>query len=1022
LEIKIREGAKVPRCGQRPFNREEALEAKKQLDELIKKGKVRTSRSGSAAPTLFVKKADGSKRWCMDLRRLNEITLTDSNQAPLQETARERLKGAKYFTRLDMRDGYHHIRIKAGDEHKTAFLTEYGLYEWTVMCFGLKNAPAEFARYMNDILHEHLNDFVVIYFDDIVIFSDTIEEHWNHVRKVLQKLKEKRINLKLSKCEFAVTETKYLGHVVNGEGTRMQEEKLKAILEWPTPEENKDIEEFRGLAGYYRQYVDRFSKKMEPLNERIRSGIFDWKQEEEKAFRDVKEAFRKNEFLILPDTEKQFWVHADASDYAIGAEISQLDKNGKRRPVLFYSRKLLPAERNYTTADKEMLAIFQTLKKYRHLLQGTKLPVIVRSDHKNLRTFMTTKELNGRQARWAEELSEYNFRIEHVKGKENIVADALSRRPDHREKRESEKTQLLIEEEGALIVNPQCKIGLIRFENTDQDLMTDIKEKAKKCERTDLQENGQGFKTFKGLIYVAKDSEQKLLQRFHNDIREGHPGVDRTVEKIQREFYFPGMYRKIRKYIKNCDSCQRNKNDYNKKHGYMILDEDKPSRPWEVITADFLEMPTTTDAQGIIKLNELLVVTDKFSKQVVLIPTRKEADTDEVYEALWEKVFSFYGIPRRIISDRDKIFRTTRWRTLMNEIGSEPSLSTAKHQQTDGQTERKIQELRAYLRHYLDFDQKNWRELTPMAQFAANDARNATTGESPMLITCGYERTIGDKEKETGETTKWVERMKNIHRQVKLDIDWQEAETKKYYDRKRSKAEELNVNDRVYLRRRTTGEKTYNIRTERTATKLDAVKLGPFIVEEIQAHDNVKLRLPERMRVHPVFHRSLLVKTNNPEFDGDVACEEYEVDRLINKRKVEGVTEYLVRWKGFTEEDDSWEPTKNLHCPDLVKEFEKNFRSKPTKRQVDGEATAAEQDIRKPTHGGTLRAHRTQGDGPLTRDATKNSSDRERYNQRNGRKSKTPHKVDSFRDKTYRTGKNESQMQGRAKTRIDGET
>ena len=226
------------------------MEAKKQLDELIEKGKVRVSRSESAAPTLFVLKADGTKRWCMDLRKLNEVTETDSNQAPLQDTAREKLRGAKYFTRLDMRDGYHHLRIKKGDEHKTAFLTEYGLYEWTVVCFGLKNAPAEFARYMRDNLREYLNDFVVVYFDDIVIFSDDLETHWKHVKQVMQRLKEKRINLKLKKCEFAVRETNFLGHVINGDSMKMQEEKLKAILEWPTPKECKDVEEFRGMAGY----------------------------------------------------------------------------------------------------------------------------------------------------------------------------------------------------------------------------------------------------------------------------------------------------------------------------------------------------------------------------------------------------------------------------------------------------------------------------------------------------------------------------------------------------------------------------------------------------------------------------------------------------------------------------------------------------------------------------------------------------------------------------------------------------
>jgi hypothetical protein len=586
---------------QRPFNREEALEAKKQLEELIKAGKVQISRSESAAPTLFILKKDGTKRWCMDMRRVNENTITDSNQAPLQETARERLRRAKYFTRLDMRDGYHHLRIKAGDEHKTAFLTEYGLYEWKVMCFGLKNAPAEFARYMSDNLREFLNEFVVVYFDDIIIFSDNLEDHWKQVRLVLQRLKEKRINLKLKKCEFAVRETEYLGHVINGENMRMEDEKLKAILEWPTPTNCKDTEEFRGMAGYYRQYIDHFTDRMETLNELIRHKKFKWMKEEERAFNNVKDAYRGDKILMIFDHEKQIWVHADASDYAIGAEISQLDKNGKRRPVLFYSRKLLPAEMNYTTADKEMLAIVQTLKKYRHMLQGTKFPVIVKSDHKNLRTFMTTKELNGRQARWAEELSDYDFRIEHIKGKENKVADALSRRADYREnKEEKEKMPMLIEENGSLKINKQVKMKMMHMENEDEKLLKEIKKSTKQDkERAELPIEEDGLKRFKGMIFVPKENEKAVMERFHDGILEGHPGIARTMEKIQRSYYFAGMYRKLKRYIKECDSCNRNKNDYQKPKGKMTLEKEPPNEPWKKVTADFtMEMPKTTNIAG----------------------------------------------------------------------------------------------------------------------------------------------------------------------------------------------------------------------------------------------------------------------------------------------------------------------------------------------------------------------------------------------------------------------------------------
>jgi hypothetical protein len=494
----------------------------------------------------------------MDLRLLNNVTITDANQAPLQETAKEKLQGAKYFTKLDMRDGYHHLRIKEGDEHKTAFLTEFGLYEWRVMCFGLKNAPAEFARYMTDNLYDFINEFVAVYFDDIIIFSKDLKTHWEHVRKVLKKLREKRINFKLKKCVFAEKEVPYLGHIINGTTTRMQEEKIRAIQDWPTPKQTKDIEEFRGLAGYYRQYVNKFTDLMEPLNEKIRTRTFSWGEAEEKAFKEVKSHYNENQILILFDYEKQVWVHADASNYAIGSVISQKDAQGRLRPVLFYSRKLLPAEMNYATPDKELLAIVQTLKKYRHYLQGTKYPVIVKSDHQNLKTFTTTKTLNARQARWAEELSSYDFVIEHVKGKENIVADALSRRPDYREKEANEeKAGMLKEEKGVLKMNT---VRMVSTEISNDNLVKAIKEATERDEeRKDLKKDEDGLMRFNGLIFVPKTVEQETIQAHHEGLENGHPGITRVMEKIQRNFYFPGMYRKVKKFIMACDSCNRKK-------------------------------------------------------------------------------------------------------------------------------------------------------------------------------------------------------------------------------------------------------------------------------------------------------------------------------------------------------------------------------------------------------------------------------------------------------------------------------
>jgi hypothetical protein len=919
LAIKLKKGAVLPKVKQRRYTREDSLEIKKQLTELLQKGKIRPSRSDSAVGTLFVPKADGTRRWCMDMRPVNNATIPDENKSPLQDITRERLIGAKYFTRLDMRDGYHHLRIREGDEKHTAFITEYGLYEWTVACFGLRNAPAEFARFMSKVLMEFINDFVVVYFDDIVIFSKDLEEHWIHVEKVLKKIKEAKINLKAKKCEFAVMETKFLGHVVNGNEIRMQEEKIATIMNWPTPKTLKHIEQFRGMIGYYRYYIKHFTDVLKTLNQKLKEKVFTWNKKDDEAFKTAKEKVRDS-VLGLHDPEKEIFVHTDASDYAIGAEISQINQeNGKLRPILFYSRRLTPAEENYTTADKEMLAIVATMKKFPHYLRGTKFQVVVKSDHKNLSNFTTNKELNARQARWAEDLSAYDFRIEHIAGKSNIIADTLSRNPDYEKEEKTKRSfQMLEEKEGNLILNREVKIKMITFKDEDNCLVEDIKKETKK-EKNDTAIEEDGFRRFQGLIKIPRSMEERVISRYHDDPREGHQGETKTLEKIQRNLYFSGMTRKIKRYIGKCEKCQKGKIDTRKPYGLMEKWQHELKTPWRHITMDFVHMP---ERDG---MNQLLVVTDRFTKFTVLIITRKTITTEELFQLLWERIFSIFGIPETMTSDRDKLTRNEKWKELTGNLGIILIISTANHQRTDGQTERKMQEIQAYLRMFLP-DQKDWKEWIPILQFALNDAISTTTKETPHNATFGTDRKNVWNKEFTNEEEK-TDKLSKLHRQMALEIKWNHEKMKEYYDKSRVEAPCLERGDRVYLRRRTKGNSKDNIPSKKEVAKLDDIFLGPFKIKKKLPFNNYELWLPPKMKIHPVFHISLLKPTENKATKEDIDLREYEVEKIVDQRKKGSQKFYKVRWKGFSREEDTWEPQKNLNCPTKIQEFEESLAS-----------------------------------------------------------------------------------------------
>ena len=449
------------------MSREELIVLRKTLTELLDKGFIRASNSPAGAPVLFVKKPGGGLRFCVDYRRLNAITRKDRYPLPLIHETLRSLAKARWFTKVDVIAAFHKIRVKEGDEWKTAFRTRYGLYEWLVTPFGLSGAPATFQRYINHVLREHLDDFCSAYIDDVLIYSDgSLSDHRKKVKQVLAKLRDAGLQLDIEKSEFEVQFVKYLGYIIEaGGGIRVDPDKVAAIRTWEVPKTVKGVRGFVGFANYYREFIPRFSNIATPLTALTKKDApFYWTDQCQEAFETLKERLISAPLLAHWDPDKKTVVEADSSGYAIGGCLSQYDEEGALHPVAYHSQKKTPGEANYPVHDKELSAIICCLQQWDSELRSTKSFTVL-SDHQSLEYFMRKQRLSERQMRWSLIMSRYNFGIAHRPGKLSVAPDALSRREQDLPK-DAQDERLRDRQQQLLTRGPD---GLIRSNSVGED-------------------------------------------------------------------------------------------------------------------------------------------------------------------------------------------------------------------------------------------------------------------------------------------------------------------------------------------------------------------------------------------------------------------------------------------------------------------------------------------------------------------------------------------------------------------------
>ncbi|QRW22541.1 Retrotransposable element Tf2 protein [Rhizoctonia solani] len=513
----------------------EDAELKETIEKQLKAGLIRPSKSPMASPILFVKKKNGKLRMCVDYRRLNSMTKKNVYPLPLPQNLIEKLQ--------------------EGDEWKTAFKTKYGLFEYLVMPFGLTNAPAAFQGMMNEIFRDLLDVYVIIYLDDILVFSLNEKDHEVHVREVLKRLQDNDLFCNIKKCHFHVKKIDYLGFIISEFGIEVDQSKVTDAMNWSIPKNVKNIQEFLGFVNFYRRFIPNFGNMACPLYN-----------------------------LLKKDK-------CDASDYATGAILSQRNSEGKLAPVAYLSKSLSPAEKNYNIFDKELLAVIRAFKEWRHLLEGSELPVQVLTDHKNLEYFSTSQSLNKRQIRWANFLVDYNFQIIYRPGAQNKKADILSRRYDLVPLEGGVENQVLLKPELFILsITPDQEINdLIGEAIYEDNRLKEILHKLQNKEKVLDWELREGLLWFQGKIFVPKDDTIRnlILESRHDALAAGHPGQARTLELVSRSYYWPLLKKFVNSYVSHCETCIRSKPTNQVPIG-LLKPLQIPERPWEDIAYDMI--------------------------------------------------------------------------------------------------------------------------------------------------------------------------------------------------------------------------------------------------------------------------------------------------------------------------------------------------------------------------------------------------------------------------------------------------
>jgi len=909
----------------------ELVELRRQLDLLLARGWITpTSFSSHACPVFFVKKKDGSLRLVVDWRPLNKLTIPNAYPLPDINRVLSSLHGASVFSTIDLAQSFHQLRTHPDSARHTVMTTAHGLFRWNVLSFGQTDAPAACQALLDRVLRGL--PFAKAYLDDIVIFSKSIAEHAAHVRAVLQRLKDYQLHANVAKCHFAYPSITFLGHVVSADGVRPDPDKLRAVQDWPAPTSVTETRAFLGLASYLRRHISQFATLARPLHRLTRTDVpFAWSPTAQEAFDTLKAALTSPPVLAFPNPALPYVIEADASSLGLGATLLQAGK-----VVEYASRSLSDREARLCTRDRELEAVVFACKRWRHFLH-TK-PVTIVTDHKPLLHLQLRPGVSTRVANNATFLAQFRLSWEHRPGAKLALPDALSRCPlatvSQTHTRLSESARILT-----------IAVATVESEVQGDPALTAALQAAYPRDPTfgpvwevlrqpDPPASSFAKRTYflrDGLLYtnalsadadgaprlcVPKDRHVRglLLHTVHSAHTGAHPGRRNTVRHLGRRFFWPGLSQDVTSFVRSCTTCQRVKADHRPRAGLLHPPEPATS-PWTDLSVDFCEMPAADNGQDFI-----LVVVDRCTKRVRLLPCAKTIDAPGAAALFVDHIVPLHGVPRSIIGDRDPRWTADFWSAFWTSLGTNLRLSTAAHPQTDGQTERAIQTVKAALRAVSEGNPRSWPTRLGLVEFALNNQLASATGFSPFFAELGrHPRSPVDALTQTRPTPSPLASDLSSHLEQLAQVIHDNALLTNTRDATRA---DRHRREHVFTPGTQVLVKTSALLRPADRAIPAAMRdrfSGPFVVTQSVGDNAVRLALPAGYRAHNVINVDSVKVWHRDEWPErsvaplpPVPAGTYAVDHIVRHRGRPASRRYLVRWAGYDAPDDTWEPANSF--------------------------------------------------------------------------------------------------------------